>query len=38
MKRNMYKSHAKHFVLDFDPTQEELLELKKLIEKKIGEI
>ena len=38
MKRNMYKSHAKHFVLDFGPTQEELLELKKLIEKKLGEM
>lgn len=38
MKRNMYKSHAKHFVLDFYPTQEELLELKKLIEKKLGEM
>lgn len=38
MKRNMYKSHAKHFILDFDPTKEELFELKELIEVKLKNI
>lgn len=38
MKRNMYKSHAKHFVLDHDPTRGELLELKGIIEAKMKEI
>ena len=38
MKRNMYKSHAKHFVLDYDPTREELLKLKKLIEEKLKKV